>query len=82
MVAVLICCAIFGAVGLFAYSRYKAAEAENAAFRVQLQSSTPGQAPIGARMPAELPPQSTSAGGPAPSPDSGQAGQAGQPARQ
>ena len=54
-VAVLFCCAVLAVVGLFGYSRYKAAQASNAAFRSQLQSS-PGQASgLGTQMPAELP---------------------------
>jgi hypothetical protein len=63
-VAVLFCCAILGTVGLFGWSRYKAAQMENAAFRAQLQG--PGldnQAAVAAHMPDQLPPRATSAGG-------------------
>jgi predicted negative regulator of RcsB-dependent stress response len=50
--AVLICCAILGAVGIFGYSRYKAAQVENAAFRAQLQTGTQDpQALLGTRTP-------------------------------
>jgi hypothetical protein len=57
-VAVLICAAILGMVGLFAYSRYRKAQEENAAFRQQLQTTgesqqtAPGVAPL---LPAATP---------------------------
>jgi len=57
--AVLFCCAIFAMVAMFGYSRYKAAQVANAAFRQQLQ--TGGQNPpplLGTHMPGQLPPTS------------------------
>jgi len=63
-VAVLFCVAILAIVGLFGYSRYKAAEAQNAAFSQQLQHPVQdNQAPIGAHMPEQLPARATTAAG-------------------
>jgi hypothetical protein len=60
--AVLFCCAVLAVVGLFGYSRYRAAQVNDEAFRQQLQSGGTGsQAPIGAVMPAQLPPRASSA---------------------
>jgi type II secretory pathway component PulJ len=68
-VAMLFCCAIFAIVALFGYSRYEAAQSENAAFRVQLQTSADQQAALAAHMPGQLPPRaSTAGGGESPSP--------------
>jgi len=71
-VAVLICGTICAIVAFFAYSRYTAAQAENAAFRDQLRTSTTNQdVTLGTHMPPQLPPRATSsedAGGPSPSP--------------
>jgi type II secretory pathway pseudopilin PulG len=53
--AVLICCAILAIVALFGYSRYKAAQSENAAFRAQLQVGAQNQQNLlGTHMPAQL----------------------------
>ena len=61
-VAVLFCCAIIAIVGLFGYSRYKAAQVENAAFGAQLQNPAQDQqATLGTRMPEQLPPRAGSA---------------------
>ena len=62
--AVLFCCAVFAIVGVFAYSRYREAQVENAAFRAQLQN--PGQPAIAARMPPSLSSRSSAAEVPAP----------------
>jgi hypothetical protein len=63
-VAVLICCAIFAVVGVFGYSRYKAAQIKDAEFRAQLLNPGPGQpASLPTRMPEQLPPRSTTAAG-------------------
>jgi len=68
-VAVLFCCAVFVIVGLFGYSRYRSAQAENAAFRMQLlNAERDQQAVLGTHLPAELPPRATSAGGVSASP--------------
>jgi hypothetical protein len=67
----LFCCAIIAIVGLFGYSRYEAAQSENAAFRAKLQSSQDQQAVIGTRMPGELPGREGPAEG-SPSPQAGQ----------
>jgi len=48
-VALLFCCAIFAIVGIFGYSRYMAAKAEDAAFRAKLLNTGPPV--LGARMP-------------------------------
>ena len=54
-IAVLICCAILTAVGVFGYTRYKAAQSANAAFSTQLQTGVQTQAgALGTRMPDEL----------------------------
>ncbi len=69
----LFCCAIFAIVAFFGYSRYKAAQSENAAFREQLQSSQDQQAALATHMPGQLPPRANTAGGAAsPSPQPGQ----------
>jgi hypothetical protein len=71
--AVLICCAILGAVGVFGYSRYKAAQVENAAFRAQLQNGTQDpQALLGTHMPGQLPPGPNPSGEASPTPSAGQ----------
>jgi hypothetical protein len=60
-VAMLFCCAILAMVGLFAYSKYKAAQAANAAFRAQLQVVAQGQSGVlGTRMPDQLPSRGSS----------------------
>ena len=60
-VAVLFCCAIIAIVALFGYSKYQAAQAENAAFRAQVQNGAQDQQPLlGTRMPAQLPPRGSS----------------------
>lgn len=70
----LFCAAVIALVGIFGYSRYKASQAEYAAFRAQLQGQgvqSPG--PLAVHMPPALP-----GGGslekiePAASPQSGQ----------
>ena len=53
-VATLFCCAILAIVGLFGYSRYKAAQTENAAFRAQLLNPGDSSVPLGAHMPGQL----------------------------
>ncbi|HEX4084376.1 MAG TPA: hypothetical protein VHY22_05675 [Chthoniobacteraceae bacterium] len=64
-VAVLFCCAVVAVVGVFGYSRYKAAQASNAAFGQQLQK--PGQPmQLGAHMPDQLPAHSAPGGSPHP----------------
>jgi hypothetical protein len=56
--AMLFCCAIVMVVGLFGYSRYKAAQSANAAFGAQLQSAGQDQqAVLGTHMPEQLPPR-------------------------
>jgi len=69
-VAVLFCCAVFGIVVIFGYSRYLAAKAEDAAFRAKLLNTEQDQqAALGAHMPVQLPARATSvAGGAAASP--------------
>jgi len=63
-VAVLICCAIFVIVGLFGYTRYKAAQVKDAEFRAQLLNPASGQQqPLPTRMPEELPARATTAAG-------------------
>jgi len=54
LIAVLFCGGVFLVVGIFGYSRYKAAQTANAAFREQLQSGAQ-QGALGAHMPEELP---------------------------
>jgi hypothetical protein len=54
LIAVLFCGAVFLVVGLFGYSKYKAAQTANAVFRQQLQSGSQ-QGVLGAHMPEELP---------------------------
>ena len=63
-VAVLFCCAVVAIVGAFGYSRYKAAQAENAQFeQQQLQKEAQGQKQLfDAHMPDQLPPRASSAG--------------------
>jgi hypothetical protein len=72
--AVLFCCAILLFVCLFGYSRYKAAQTANEAFRAQLvRNAQDQQGGIAAHMPEEIPPRANSADGEAPaSPDQGQ----------
>ena len=69
-VAVLFCCAIIAIVGLFGWSRYKAAQAADAQYSEQLRNpSDTVPSALNARMPAQLPARSTSAAAPAaPSP--------------
>jgi len=55
-VAVLFCCLVVAIVVAFGYSRYKAGQAENAAFQAQLQSSGAGDSQS-AQAP-HMPPQS------------------------
>ena len=52
-IAVLFCCAVLAIVVAFGYSRYKAAEVDNAAFGAQLQTGTNDQQ-LAAHMPAQL----------------------------
>jgi hypothetical protein len=60
--ALLICCAILAAVILFGYSRYKAAQEENAAFGAKLGVPAPdATGPLATQMPQQLPPRATSA---------------------
>jgi type II secretory pathway component PulJ len=71
--AMLFCCAIFAIVALFGYSRYKAAQSANEAFRAQLQSAQDQQAALATHMPGRLPARGNPAGGGAsPSPQPGQ----------
>lgn len=60
-IAMLFCCAIFAIVGFFAYTRYEAAQTENAAFRAQLQSTPQDGQVLGTRMPGQLPAHETTA---------------------
>jgi len=63
-VAVLFCCAVFAIVGVFGYSRYKAAQVKDAEFRAQLLNPPADQqAPLPTHMPEQLPARSNSAGG-------------------
>ena len=67
--AVLFCCLVLVIVAGFGYSRYKAAQAANAEFSAELQSSgTNSQSGLGAHMPPQLPPRATTAGGSGPAP--------------
>jgi len=62
--AVLFCCVIFLFVCLFGYSRYKAAQMANEAFRAQLERSAQDQqGALAAHMPEEIPPRASSADG-------------------
>jgi len=68
-VAVLFCCLVVAIVVAFGYSRYKAGEAENAAFQAQLQSGADNsQAALTMHMPAQLPGQNPVTGEASPSP--------------
>jgi predicted negative regulator of RcsB-dependent stress response len=63
-IAVLICCVIIAIVGIFGYSRYKAQQVENAAFRAQLQQGAQDQQSLlSTHMPEQLPPRANSADG-------------------
>ena len=67
-VAIGFCCLVLAIVCVFGYSRYKAAQVANEAFRAQLVNGSQ-QGAIGTRAPAQLPPRATSVGGePAASP--------------
>jgi hypothetical protein len=50
--AVLICCGILAVAGIFGYSRYKAAQAQDSAFRLQLEKTKPDTIPT--HMPLEM----------------------------
>jgi hypothetical protein len=61
-VAVGFCGLVLAIVCLFGYSRYKAAQVANDAFRAQLVNG-PRQGALGTQAPAQLPPRATSVGG-------------------
>jgi predicted negative regulator of RcsB-dependent stress response len=54
-VAMLICCAICAIVIVFGYSRYKASQAQDAAFSAQLRSQKDQPAALATHMPEQLP---------------------------
>jgi len=62
-VALLFCGAVIGFVGLFGFTRYRAAQARNAEFQVQLRNAAAPEVPgaLGAHMPAQLPSKARSA---------------------
>ncbi len=74
-VAVLFCCAVVGLVAVFGYTRYRKAQAEDAAFRAQLirDSMQNQQQSLGLRLPQQLPARGSTTGGyPTASPGAGQ----------
>jgi len=54
-VGFLFCCVVIGAVGLFGYTRYKAAQSENAEFRAEMQSQAIARQPVASS--THVPPQ-------------------------